>query len=59
MLTLMYVLVPTKVSATELINSPDTPKSQILKCPDELSKMFDGLTSKTKRADISVTPRQR
>lgn len=28
--TLMYVLVPTNVSATLLINSPDTPKSQIL-----------------------------
>jgi hypothetical protein len=41
----MYVLVPTNVLATELISSPDTPKSQILISPFELTKMFDGLIS--------------
>ena len=41
----MYVDVPTKVSAIELINSPDTPKSHILICPFELHRMFDGLIS--------------
>lgn len=44
-LTLMYVLVPTKVSATLLISSPETPKSQILIWPEELSRILEGLTS--------------
>lgn len=41
----MYVDVPTKVSAIELINSPDTPKSHILICPFELHRMLEGLIS--------------
>lgn len=41
----MYVDVPTNVSAMELINSPETPKSQIFICPEELHKMLDGLIS--------------
>jgi hypothetical protein len=41
----MYVLVPTKVSAIELMSSPETPKSQIFICPDELTSTFDGFTS--------------
>ena len=41
----MYVDVPTKVSAIEFTSSPDTPKSQILICPDELQRMFEGLIS--------------
>lgn len=45
LLTLMYVEVPTKVSAMELISSPETPKSQILISPLELTNMFDGLMS--------------
>lgn len=36
---------PTNVSAMELISSPDTPKSQILICPCELTSMLEGLTS--------------
>jgi len=44
--TLMYVDVPTKVSAMEFISSPDTPKSQILISPLELNSIFDGLISK-------------
>lgn len=44
-LTLMYVDVPTNVSAIELISSPDTPKSQILICPLVLNNMLDGLIS--------------
>ena len=46
-LTLIYVDVPTKVSAMELMSSPDTPKSHILICPFELKRMFDGLMSAT------------
>lgn len=42
----MYVDVPTKVSAMELISSPDTPKSQIFISPCELASMFEGLISK-------------
>lgn len=45
--TLMYVEVPTKVSAIELISSPDTPKSQILISPCELHRIFEGLISAT------------
>ena len=41
----MYVDVPTNVSVMELMSSPDTPKSQILMCPFELHRMFDGLMS--------------
>ena len=41
----MYVDVPTNVSAIELISSPDTPKSQILICPLDMSSTFDGFTS--------------
>lgn len=41
----MYVLVPTKVSAIELMSSPDTPKSQILILPSALINMLLGLTS--------------
>lgn len=41
----MYVDVPTKVSAIELMSSPDTPKSQILIWPLELQRMFEGLMS--------------
>lgn len=48
-LTLMYVLVPTKVFAIELINSPDTPKSQILISPAVLARIFDGLMSGVSR----------
>jgi len=44
-LTLMYVEVPTKVSAMEFISSPETPKSQILIWPWELKRMLDGLMS--------------
>lgn len=36
---------PTKVSATLLMSSPETPKSQILICPAELRRTFEGLTS--------------
>lgn len=49
----MYVLVPTKVSATLLVNSPDTPKSQILMFPAELSKMLLGFTS-VRQVDTDV-----
>lgn len=41
----MYELVPTNVSATELINCPDTPKSHNLICPCELTKTFEGFKS--------------
>jgi hypothetical protein len=44
-LTLIYVDVPTKVSAIELMSSPETPKSQILIWPLELQRMLDGLMS--------------
>jgi hypothetical protein len=44
-LTLIYVDVPTNVFAMELISSPETPKSQILIAPLELTRMFDGLIS--------------
>lgn len=44
----MYVLVPTNVSAIELISSPETPKSHILISPLELHNMFDGLISTTR-----------
>ena len=43
--TLIYVDVPTNVSAIELISSPDTPKSQILISPLELHRIFEGLMS--------------
>ena len=43
--TLMYVDVPTKVSAMELMSSPETPKSQILISPCELHRMLEGLMS--------------
>ena len=53
----MYVEVPTNVSAMELMSSPETPKSQILICPRELNKIFDGLMSvqrgREKRATIT------
>lgn len=42
----MYDLVPTKELAIESINCPLTPKSHILISPLELTKMFDGFTSK-------------
>lgn len=48
-LTLMYTDVPTKVFATELMSSPETPKSQSLICPAELKRIFDGLISYGKR----------
>lgn len=38
---------PTKVSAMELMSSPDTPKSQILIWPLELKRMLEGLISNT------------
>jgi hypothetical protein len=41
----MYIEVPTKVSAMELMSSPDTPKSHILISPWELHRMLDGLIS--------------
>lgn len=41
----MYELVPTNVSATELINCPETPKSQSLICPCELTNTFEGFKS--------------
>lgn len=44
-LTLIYVDVPTNVSAMELISSPETPKSQIFISPLELHSIFDGLMS--------------
>lgn len=50
MRTLMYVEVPTNVSAIELMSSPDTPKSQILICPCELNRIFDGLMSAVRQA---------
>lgn len=36
---------PTNVSATLLMSSPETPKSQILICPAELRRILLGLTS--------------
>lgn len=42
----MYVDVPTKVSAMELISSPETPKSHSLMPPLELTRMLDGLISR-------------
>ena len=56
MLTLMYVDVPTKVSAIELISSPETPKSQILICPWELQSILHGLISTTS-ASVSCNDR--
>lgn len=41
----MYVLVPTKVLAIELMSSPETPKSQILISPAVLTRMLEGLIS--------------
>jgi hypothetical protein len=41
----MYVDVPTKVSAMELISSPDTPKSHILIWPFDVRSMFEGFMS--------------
>ena len=46
----MYVDVPTKVSAIELMSSPETPKSQILISPLELKRMLEGLMSVKVRA---------
>jgi hypothetical protein len=51
--TLMYVDVPTKVSAMEFISSPDTPKSHILISPLELHRIFDGLISRRRVSDMS------
>ena len=42
----IYVEVPTKVSAIELTNSPETPKSHSLICPLELTSTFEGLISR-------------
>jgi hypothetical protein len=47
----MYVDVPTKVSAIELMSSPETPKSQIFISPCELQRMFEGLMSKWRISD--------
>jgi hypothetical protein len=44
-LTLIYVLVPTKVLAIELMSSPETPKSHILISPAVLARILDGLMS--------------
>jgi hypothetical protein len=41
----MYMDVPTKVCAMELMSSPETPKSQSLISPMELQRMFEGLMS--------------
>lgn len=49
------MLVPTNVSATLLVNSPDTPKSQILMWPAELSRMLLGLTSGSGGKEVSET----
>lgn len=46
---------PTNVSATLLVNSPDTPKSQILMWPAELSRILLGLTSR-QAGDQTVFP---
>lgn len=43
--TLIYELVPTNVSATELISCPDTPKSHNLICPCEFTNTLDGFKS--------------
>jgi len=43
--TLIYVEVPTNVSAIEFMSSPETPKSQILISPRELHRIFEGLMS--------------
>jgi hypothetical protein len=51
--TLMYVDVPTKVSAMEFISSPETPKSQILISPLELNRIFDGFISERRVSDVS------
>lgn len=51
----MYVEVPTNVSAIELINSPDTPKSQILIWPLELKRIFDGLMSINLEFRVSIS----
>jgi len=40
------VLVPTKVSAIELISSPDTPKSHNFRAPVCERRMLEGLTSR-------------
>ena len=45
-LTAMYKLVPVKVPATELISSPDTPKSQSFTTPSLVRRMFGGLISR-------------
>ena len=42
----IYVPVPTKVSATDPSSSLETPKSQILIWPRELTSIFDGLISR-------------
>ncbi len=44
-LTLIYVLVPTKVLAIELMSSPETPKSHILISPAVLARILEGLMS--------------
>jgi len=54
----MYVDVPTKVSATEFINSPETPKSHTLISPAELHSIFDGLMSADKLSS-EIGPEQR
>ena len=42
----MYVPVPTKVSAMEPSSSLETPKSQSLIWPFELTRMFEGFKSR-------------
>lgn len=49
-LTLIYVLVPTKVFAIELISSPETPKSQILISPLVFARILEGLMSDSQLA---------
>ncbi len=41
----MYDLVPTNEFAIESMSWPETPKSQILISPLELTKIFEGFTS--------------
>ena len=49
-LTAMYDLVPTKELAMELMSCPLTPKSHSLISPLELTKILDGLTSASQKA---------
>lgn len=44
--TLMYIDVPTKELAMELISSPETPKSQSLISPQELRRILEGFISR-------------